>query len=207
MGELGALIAMQGVSTAASAANTYSQNQAARGQQGFANAMTDVNTGWSNLQQAQLLARGDIAGSRARLGYQQLAGSQRAAYAGSGVDVRSGSAGAIQSESRALGEIERLEIQRQAFNQALGLKAENAAAVSQNRMRQIAVRNGINQSYGRMGTEIGGALLRTGYAIDRYGGLGGNQNGAFDSLISGPDLMTPPTPYDETINLRRTENA
>ncbi len=184
MGELAPLLISQGVGAAAGAANTYGQAQAARGQQSYSNAMTQVNSGWNAMDQRNVLARGDIAGSRARAGYNQLAGQQRAAFAGNGVDVNSGSAAAVQSETRALGEIERMQIQQQAYAQALGLKSENLAAVGQNRMRQIATKNAINQSYASAAMNVGQAGVRAAYYADRYQGVGGPK--PEDDLIVRP---------------------
>jgi hypothetical protein len=75
-------------------------------------------------------------------------------------------------------------------------------------MRQLAMRNGIQQSYGQMGSQIAGAAARSGYYYGRYQGLGQEPaNSNFNGLISGPDLMTPATPYDDVLARRQTENV
>ncbi len=209
MGELSGLLISQGIGAAAGVGNAYSQSQAQRGQQIYANGMTGVNTGWNNFQQGQLLQNSSIAGSRARTQYDNLASTQRAAFAANGVNVNSGSAGQVQSETSALGDIERLQIQQAAFNQAMGLKADNLAAVGQNRMRQIATRNNINQGYSAAASNVGRSMVQAGYMYDRYRGLGtaGGSNSALSNTLSytPPDLMVPNTPdYGQR---PRTENA
>jgi hypothetical protein len=211
MGEgLGGFLAVQGISTAAGVGNSISNAQALRGQQQYANAMTDVNSEWSRIQQSQLTQNASLAGSAARSGYNRLASTQRAAFAANGVNVNTGSAGAVQSETRALGQIERLQIQQAAYNQAIGLRAENLAAVGQNRMRQIAVRQGINASYINAGAQVGAGLVRGAAAYDRYQGLGktGAPKSSLDMTLdyTPKDLMPPTQPYEPDVN-RRSEYA
>jgi hypothetical protein len=209
MGELSGLLLSQGAGTIAGVGNSISNAQALRGQQQYANAMTGVNSQWSQIQQNQVIQRGYIAGSRADAQYNALAGSQRAAFAANGVAVGSGSAASIQGETRALGEIERLQIQQTAYAQALGLKAENLAAVGQNRMRQIAVRQGINASYAGAASQVGQGLIKGAVAYDKYQGLSKAPPSALDMTLdyTPKDLMSPSIPYDTVRDPRRTETV
>lgn len=208
MGELDGLLLTQGTGAAAGVGYSIANAQALRGQQQYANAATNINSEWSRIQQAQVLQNGSLAGSRARQGYQNLASTQRAAYAANGVNVNSGSAAQVQSETRALGEIERLQIQQAAYNQALGIQAENLAAIGQNRMRQIAVRQGINSSYINAAAQAGGGLIRGANAYSRYQGLNKAPASALDQTIdyTPRDLMPPSVPYEPNLN-RRSEYA
>jgi hypothetical protein len=190
-------MASGGTGAIAGIGNAYSQSQALRGQQIYANGMTDVNSGWNRFGQGQILMNGSLAGSRARAQYQNLASTQRAAMAANGVNVNSGSAAQVQSETRTLGEIERLQIQQVALNQALGLKAENLAAVGQNRMRQIATRNNINQGYSAAASNAGRSLVQAAYLYDRYRGLGGVSDSALNQTLGYQ--VAPGQQYDGTL--------
>lgn len=156
MSELTSLMLSQLGETAVGVGGSISQAGALRASQ-------DASSGWSRLQQEQALRAGDLAGSRARAQYGQLESRQRVGYAASGLSLASGSAQTVMGETRALGDIERLRIQQDAYNQALGLRAQDTA-------NRYQTSQAISSKYIGLGANVAGAGLKladTAYKYDQ----------------------------------------
>ena len=120
----------------------------------------DFNANILEQQAGDAVVRGREEESRFRTQVRSLIGSQRAGFAGQGVDVNSGSAREVQQDAARLGELDALQIRANAQREAWGfnMDAENA------RMGGQAA-----QSAGRWGAA---ATVTTGAGsilMDRYG--------------------------------------
>jgi hypothetical protein len=173
LGELAGLLVSQGIGVASSATNTYVQNQALRQQSNFQRSQAATNLKWNQMQQEDVMRRGNLAASRKHQETNRLVGAQRAAGAASGIDPTTGSVKELGIEAQALGQMDAATIQANAYRQALGLRAEQADIISQTRMNRIATRSQMNQSIISSGMKAAQAATAAGYYADRYQGLGG----------------------------------
>ncbi len=87
------------------------------------------------------LERGKQASSLVRQKAKSLKGSQRAGYAGQGVDVNSGTALAVQDETFTMGELDALTVKNNAWREAWGYKVEAQQTRAGGRFGSIANRN------------------------------------------------------------------
>ena len=82
-------------------------------------------------------------------------GSQKAAFAGQGVDVNTGTAAALQAESRFTGFLNQLDIQQAARNKAKGLRQKASNTRLQGLMSQI--QSEVDANAARIGGVVGAA--------------------------------------------------
>ena len=76
-------------------------------------------------QQAENARRaGDLGASQTVQKGRQVIGSQKAAYAGSGVDVNAGTAGIMASDAAVQSELDAMKVKTNAYQQALGYSSE-----------------------------------------------------------------------------------
>lgn len=106
--------AVQGLGTGMKASAQVSAGNAAQ-------AQAEENARLLDLQATDAITRGNEAERRYRLGTTQFISSQRAGFAGQGVDVNSGSAADTQAESAGIGELDALTIRTNAAREAWGL--------------------------------------------------------------------------------------
>ena len=98
--------------------------------------------------------------------------AQRAAYAGSGIDVNSGSAADVQAATKSLGEYDANMTQYNAARAAYGLDIEAANQKAQSKMDRMASYDALAEGVGRAGsTFISGAnsLVDKWYSYKRSG--------------------------------------
>lgn len=107
------------------------------------NANADVAT----QQAADALARGDEAVGQVDASERGLTGSQRAAFAGQGVDTGSGSAADVVASDRGLSELDKLTIKRNAQREAHGFQLQ---ATAYRKGGQLQAANYTNQAYGTL---------------------------------------------------------
>lgn len=143
MGAIGAIGAMAGGGLL-SAAGSIAAGQANSN-------LAKYNAQVSELMAADALKRGKEAESRHRADVRGLIGSQRAGYAGQGIDANDGSALDVQADTAAQGELDALQIRHNAAMEAWGHRAQ----ASESRYRgKIARVQGF--------TGAAGTLLNTG---------------------------------------------
>jgi len=103
--------------------NIKAGNAAARA--GESEAQRDeFNAGVADLQAGDAITRGQDEESRFRTQVRGLIGTQRAGFAGQGVDVGSGSAADVQADSAYLGELDAQTIRANAQREAWGYQVE-----------------------------------------------------------------------------------
>lgn len=157
--------------------------------------LSDYNADVAELQAADALERGEIEANRYRQSVRALVGGQRAAYAAQGVDVNSGSPLEVQEDTRAIGELDALQLVNNAKREAWGFKVE----AYDSRMRAFyARREGVMLA--KAGTTAalsaglqgaGGALaIGSNYAAMRYGF---QQPGTVRATYTG-DALLPAVP-------------
>jgi hypothetical protein len=104
--------------------SAYSQARGQRRAARAAQAEAESSAEFQELQAEDALERGREEESRHRFGVRRFAGSQRAALAGQGIDISSGSAADIQEETAVLGELDTLTIRNNAAREAWGYRTQ-----------------------------------------------------------------------------------
>lgn len=141
--------------------------------------LLDFNAHVADLQAADAIERGRQDENQFRQGVQGLIGSQRAGFAGGGVEVFSGSALDVQRDAAFLGELDMRTIRQNAMREAWGYKVE---AEDIRRRAEITRQEGVmleqagraNQTAMRVGA-VGGLLSTGGSLLEaRYGFPRGN---------------------------------
>lgn len=89
--------------------------------------------------------RGAIAADEQRKTTQQVIGKQRAGFAANGIDVNTGTAGIVQNDSAALGELDALTLMNNAAREAYGYKVQ---AVDQRQQGKLAKYQGKMEAIG-----------------------------------------------------------
>ncbi|WDY60395.1 virion core protein, T7 gp14 family [Pseudomonas sp. PSKL.D1] len=116
-----AVAAIPYAAMAASALLSAQQSQA----QGEASAQASLqNAAFADASAADALKRGEFESDQQRLATRAAIGTQRAGFAGNGIDVNSGSAADIQDDTAALGELDALTIKNNAAREAWGYRTQ-----------------------------------------------------------------------------------
>src|SRR5438309_1610954 len=105
-----ALLSLSAANTAGKYADQQNAARATQAQGEFEALQLERNAGYVDAQGQDALARGRQAENVQRRGSRQLAGSQRAALAASGVNIDTGSAGDVVANDQNLGELDALTI-------------------------------------------------------------------------------------------------
>lgn len=133
-----ALFAVQAAMQAGQAVNEF---EAERGIGRFKGTQGDYNARMTRLQADDARRRGDLEAAALRRRGAQVAGAQRAAYAGQGVDVGSGIASAIVAETGAITEQDVVTTKNNAWREAWGLEAQASEYERQGRMDRLESKN------------------------------------------------------------------
>lgn len=121
--------ALLGLTAAGGAMQFAAQRKAgaeARAQGNYEGDVLDLNATLADRNAADALDRGRLAENRQRGDVRGVLGAQRAAYAGSGVDLSSGSVADVQSDTARMGELDALTIRNNAAREAWGYQVEGA---------------------------------------------------------------------------------
>lgn len=146
-----------GVASAVMSANAQSAAGAASEAQAKRNSLL------ANISAGEALARGGAAAGRARMAGSQVVGEQRLAYSRSGVDVNSGSAGAMQTQARMFSEMDAQTARLNAAREAWGFKTQSAEFLTQGQMAREQAASGVT------GTLLAGGGQLLGKAADLLG--------------------------------------
>lgn len=129
-----AALSLQAASVIGGASSAFQSAGAARRQGAYSAAIDTQNAGLADAQARDAVARGTIAEDRQRQQTAGLAGSQRATAAANGIDVGSGSAADITSDTARMGELDALTIRNNAAREAYGYQVsaanDRAAAIN-----------------------------------------------------------------------------
>lgn len=140
-------MAMTALTLAATGYSAYAQHQAGKQQQKIANRNADL------LDRAadDALARGEEEAKAARRSTKLLVGQQRVAAASQGLDVNTGTAATLQDQAMAHGAADELQIRKNAWREAWGIKTQGR---NQRMEGAYARRAGTNNA---IGTTLGGS--------------------------------------------------
>lgn len=122
-------------------AQTYGDYTAAKSEGRYQRTAYDLNARFARLQAEDATKRGDVAAGVATREARQVEGAQRTGYAGQGVDVNSGTPGAIISETATLGADEAQTIRNNAWREAWGFKTQALQYEGAGRMATLAAKN------------------------------------------------------------------
>jgi hypothetical protein len=120
----------------------------------------DYNAHVADVQAADAIDRGAQEESKFRQGVKALVGSQRAGFAGAGVDVGYGSAVDVQGDAAYLSEIDAAQIKQNAQREAWGFKVQSV---------ELTKRAGVTRMEGAMQAQAGEVAQSTA----RIGAVGG----------------------------------
>ena len=109
------------VSTVNAAGN---EADAVRQKSEYQTKVYESNANISQINAEGAISRGETAASRIRQTGESIIGSQRAAYAGQGVDVNTGTASQVQQETKTLSALDSLTARNNAWREAWGYKVE-----------------------------------------------------------------------------------
>lgn len=176
--------------TAAQTINGFvSQRRAATGverEAAYQGSLLEQNATVAEQQAADSIARGAQDTYQHRAGVRKLIGAQRAAIAGSGVDISTGSAVDVQMEAARLGAIDEMTIRNNAAREAWGYKVEAANYRNQAVLGKYAAKNAAqglrNEAWGTLlsgAANIAGMMPSSGAVRPRIksGYSGGMANG------------------------------
>jgi hypothetical protein len=117
------LLATQGAAAAASAASALTQAGAIRSQGRLQEQIARANARFERTRAEQAREQGEFLSRQARRRGRVLTGRQRAAFAGQGVEVSTGSAADIQRQTFEMTALDQLTIQVNAQRRALGFES------------------------------------------------------------------------------------
>lgn len=143
--------------TALSAAGSIQQGNAARAQASYQSQVERNNATIAERQAQDAEQRGRVEEQRQRIQNARLAGTQRTAFAGAGVDLGSGSPLDVLMDTRQLGELDALTIRSNAAREAYGFRTQSSNLMAQSALTQRAGQNA--QAAGAVGA---GSTLLTG---------------------------------------------
>ncbi|SFQ45827.1 hypothetical protein SAMN05216229_12311 [Geopseudomonas sagittaria] len=132
------------ISNVVGAVQSYEQGK-------YLNKVAKVNAGISERAGRDAVKRGNIDADEQRQQTGQVLGAQRAAFAANGVDVNSGSAGQVQNDTAALGELDALTLVNNAAREAYGYQVQ---AIDQRQQGKLAKYQGKMDAIGSI---LGGA--------------------------------------------------
>jgi len=150
------------VSDVFNAVNSYQQGK-------YLDEVAKVNAGISNQAAKDAIARGSQEADQQRIYTGQVIGSQRTGFAGNGIDVNTGTAGQIQNDTAALGELDALTIINNAAREAYGYKVQ---AMDQRQQGRLARWQG---NMAATGSILGG--IEKAVTFGMSGGFGGGSSG------------------------------
>jgi hypothetical protein len=108
--------------------------------------MAEQNARFSELQEADAKDRGVRDAARVRGRVRQVRGSQRAALAAQGIDINSGSARDVQTDTETLGALDELTVRNNAWREAWGYKTQALNYRMEGQMAYKAGQSAANKS-------------------------------------------------------------
>jgi len=157
-----------GLSIGLTAGQTISSVAATKDQARFQANVANANASMEDMKAEDAIRRGDKEAAALRIQTKKLAGAQRAAYAGQGVDINTGSAGEVQAESQTMGALDAITIKNNAWREAWGYRVQAENYRSDARFAKVAARNA------RRNTILTGGLQAINAGLTGYSAIKGN---------------------------------
>lgn len=157
------------LSTAATLHSASQQAQAANAQADYSETMAKINKRFAERQAEDVLERGREDSNRAMRQSRSAMGAQKAGFAAQGIEVNSGTAGEIISQTAEIGARDAARIERNAQLEAWGIRTNSAQAVQQSRMQAEGLRNEARSTLVTGGLRAVSDVARGVYQIGGYG--------------------------------------
>ncbi|CCG40162.1 virion core protein, T7 gp14 family [Magnetospirillum molischianum] len=171
---IGAL-ALSAIGTGMSVYGQIQQGEQQKKMADYQAAVGEQNAKISDRAAQDAEERGRVAEQQQRLKTSQTIGTQRSALASSGVQVDSGSALDVVSDSSMLGEMDALTVRQNAEREAYQYKVQAYSSRTQSGMSTLAGKNAAsNAAWGAGSTLIGGlgSVAMTGAKLNSLGAFG-----------------------------------
>ncbi len=142
MGDSGSMMAVSmGINAASSATSAYSQSQAMKAQGDYQRQQYNINADLNDQKAKDAVDIGNKNANAISRKAAQIKGEQRVAAAASGVNVDTGSAGDLQSETTQMSEIDKMTTRVNAWRDAWGYKTAANDMRSQGAMAYRSAQN------------------------------------------------------------------
>lgn len=158
-------LALTAASGVIAAGGAIKQGQAQKAQANYQAAVERNNATIAGWQADDAAKRGQVEEQRQRLQVARIRGSQRAAYASSGVELTGGSPLDTLMDTAQLGELDALTIRSNAEREAYGYRTQQGNLAAQSALTRQAGRNAATAGYIGAGSALLGSAATAG---DRY---------------------------------------
>lgn len=145
---------------AAALSGAYAQAEATKAQAKYNEQQARSAEMMAKMQADDALERGDSEAARVRKQGKQVVGAQRAMMAAQGLDLSSGTAQDLQTESYLTSADDALRVKNNAYREAWGYKAEGANKRAQARMESIGAK------YSARSTLLTGGMQAAAYGYE-----------------------------------------
>lgn len=156
---------------ASMALTAYAGREQAEGQKDMAKYQADVaekNAETDEFRAQQAATIGSVQEERNRAKVRQLAGTQRANLAASGIDLGSGTALDMVSETYTMGEADALTVRFNAMNEAWGYRTQAVNSRNDARMARFGGKQAVRGTYLTTAANLGGTAYQA-YASGAFG--------------------------------------
>ncbi len=134
-------MALASSQVALTAASTYSQYASLKAQGNYQSQIALSNARLANIQADDAVQRGEKDVLKSQQETKAVAGSQRAALAAQGIDMKSGSALDVQEDTAGRGAMDALTIRNNAWRTAWGYKVQAQQDTTQAAFDKLAAKN------------------------------------------------------------------
>lgn len=135
------LLALTGANTLNQFSAQRQQANAVSAQGAYQWRLAEWNANLAEQAAKDAIARGDIEAGRVRSATRQTVGSQRAALAAQGIDINTGSAADVQSDTTRIGALDELTTKNNAAREAFGYTVQAWNERQQGELARLGSRN------------------------------------------------------------------
>jgi len=153
-------------------AGAFAEADALKQRAKFQAQQLEFNTKVAELQAEDAIAQGDQDAAALQRKARQLRGSQRAAFGASGVEVNSGSALSVQSDTEDMADIDAMTIKLNAARKAWGFKVDAVNSFAQSTLNSVAAENSARTTLLTNGIKSIGGAGKNYYEYKRLSGKG-----------------------------------
>ena len=162
------MLGAQGVAAGAGVGSSFAQAGALRAQGRAERASLRFGTEVADRQAASALRRGNLEAAAVRREAKRTLGAQRASFGASGLDLTAGSAAELQQETQALGALDVLTVQNNAFREAWGFRARAQDLRSRTRYSRVESRAASRATLVTGGAQFVGDIAGIGQTYLKY---------------------------------------
>ena len=163
MAETALLAASFGVQGLTQIGSSYAESRAIKAQSRYESQQLEFNSKLADIQARQVEQKGKEEATQYKTQVKQLIGRQRTALAAQGIDVSSGSALDLQTETAQLGALDALQIRTNAFREATGYRIQSIDYSSQAEMTRLAGKHKAKSTLLTGGLKAAQSFAKAGY--------------------------------------------